>query len=90
MPTSSKPTRGKCSTAVGWLADSTVLLIAMHCPHGHERTNGEEGNHLMSDVMEGAATDEDCSDSIDEIVHGIDVCREIGQLRHGARGREES
>ena len=44
----------------------------------------------MGDAVEVAATDKDGADGIDEVVHGIDVGGEIGEVGHGARGGEEA
>ena len=69
---------------------SVVLLIASNSPGGHEQTDGEEGQHLMSHLAESAATNEDGADGIDEIVHGVDVGGQVGPVGHGARRGEES
>ena len=44
----------------------------------------------MGDVCEVATTHIDGADGIDEVVHGVDVGGEVGQLRHGACRCEES
>ena len=44
----------------------------------------------MPNMLQGAATDEDGADGLDEVVHGVDVGGKIGPLGHGARGGEKS
>ena len=67
-----------------------ILLVALHCPYRHKKSNGEKGQQLMGDGRETATTDEDGADGIDEIVHGVDVCGEVRPPGHGASGREET
>ena len=44
----------------------------------------------MPNMLQGAAADEDGTDGLDEIVHGVDVGGKVGPLGHGARGGEKS
>jgi len=69
---------------------SVVLLIASNSPGGHEQTDGEEGQYLMRHLAKAAATDEDGTDGVNEIVHGVDVCGQVGPIGHGAGRGEES
>lgn len=52
---------------------SAILLIAFHGPNCHERGDGEEGSHLVSNALESAAAHKHSADGINEIVHGIHV-----------------
>ena len=65
-------------------------MIALHRPDGHKTADGEQGYYLMGDVLDAAATNENGANGLDEVVHRVDVGREIGPVGHGARGREES
>ncbi len=67
-----------------------VLLVTLYRPAGHDEADGEQGENLMGDCMEGAASDEDGADGVDEVVHRVDVGGQIGPMRHGARRREEA
>ena len=44
----------------------------------------------MGNVMEVAATDEDRTDGVDEVVHGVDVRRGVCPLWHGASRGEKA
>ena len=68
----------------------SILLVTRYCPAAHEDADECEGKQLMSDGRESATTDENGADSIDEIVHGVDVCGEVRPPGHGASGREET
>ena len=67
-----------------------VLLIASDGPGGHEQADGEEGQHLMSHLVESAATNKDSADGVDEIMHGVHVGSGVGPFGHAARGSEET
>ena len=44
----------------------------------------------MSHLAEAAATDENGADGVDEVVHGVDVGGQVGQVWHGAGRGEET
>ncbi len=44
----------------------------------------------MGDGLEGAASDKDGANGIDEVMHGIDVGGQIGPVGHGARRSKKS
>ena len=65
-------------------------MIALHRPDGHKTADGEQGYYLMGDVLDAAAANEDGANGLDEVVHRVDVGRQIGPVGHGARGREKA
>ena len=67
-----------------------VLLVTLYRPAGHDEADGEQGENLMGDCLESAASDEDGADGVDEVVHRVDVGGQIGPVGHGAGGCEES
>ena len=44
----------------------------------------------MGDALEVTTTYEDRADGINEVVHGVDIGGQVGEVWHGARGREET
>ena len=68
----------------------TVLPVTPHRPAGHDAGDGGKGTQLVGDVAEIAASDENRTDGIDKVMHGIDVGGEIGQVGHRTHGGEES
>ena len=69
---------------------STVFLVALHGPNAHEGGNTEEGEELVPYTLDCTTADKYGANGLDEVVHGIDVGGEIGQLGHGARGCKEA
>ena len=67
-----------------------VLFVTLYRPEGHHKADGEESEDLVGDGLEGAASDEDGANGIDEVVHRVDVGSQIGPMRHGACRREEA
>ena len=69
---------------------SEAFLVASHGPCSHYHAYGEKSHDLVGDIVQTASTDEDCADGIDKIVHGIDVCGEVGKMGHRSCGCEQA
>ena len=69
---------------------STVFLITLHGPYGHDRGDAQQGCHLMGDGLQAAAPDEDGAYGIGKIVHGVDIGGQVSPVGHGAYRGEES
>ena len=69
---------------------SEAFLVASHGPYSHYYAYGEKSHDLVGDIVQTASTDEDCADGLNKIMHGIDVCGEVGKMGHRSCGSEQA
>lgn len=59
-----------------------VLAVRSDRAEGHSRTKEREGNEMRIDLTETTTADIDRSDSVNEIVHRVDIGRRVRPHRH--------
>ena len=68
---------------------SDVLPVTEYCPSIHDCSEDGKCVHLWSYATEVTASYEHGAYSIYEIMHRVDICCEIGPMRHGThRGKQ--
>ena len=67
-----------------------VLSVTSYGPYAHDGCYAEKGQELMGNTLETAAAHKHGADALHEVVHGIDIGGEIGQVGHGASGSEQA
>ena len=75
-----------CTSYIGLF----VLAIGSDGAEGHSRTKEREGEEMRVYFPEASSADIDRSDSVNEIVHRVDIGRRVRPHRHGTDRGEES